>query len=741
MALYKGDGSKSDAGSYRPISMTSILIRTFEHLIHPQLVRVLDPPSSSVNRPSFLSYLQFGFRKKHATEDAILYLYTALQSVVRTQTKVDGSKVMLQCPVLFLDIQKAFDRVDHAILLDRLHDAGITGKAWLWIRSFLSQRRMRTVDASHYSSWQQVGYGVPQGCVLSPLLFLVFINTVQRKIIADCPLIAPIFFADDGAIGPRHDWTGPDNTFEQRYMADLTKAVDHLQQWCDESRMRFGAKKTQLVVFSGRKQPDTSPYQGKLSLCNFVIDIANSYLYLGVHLQSNLHWRTHFNYVLRKARVAAARIARIAQQARDAVHFNVVRTLVTSYLIPTFAYGILFWGRYLTDPDRRALQSKVTLPLRCALNLPRTTHQLGVLEMCGVPTIKALTLRAQLAHHLRTHQLTQHHPAHPTWELHGFCLSRAAGRAPHNVLAPDRCLNIPVHTAVTALPDACFNPALAPLLPNHAALAIPPLAAWQLGVRYWLEKNAARRATAKANYKKEHLTATLGWSTSATQRFTDTTIRHLRDLHTHMEWKVEHGPRPAPGARAGRNTHTTDSPLTRAKDVPGLCPFLSHLSIDTQIQRSRRARLLAGRTYTGSVRLRFQAGVGAAAVVPAPSIDPSCTHAVCMQTACVDTIDHMLLHCHRHTAARMHLTVQLAQLYLDSFIPSSLQPLPPPSPPLSLSSILCSSPPPLAVADSGARPPRGQTKRFHTHLSITNAYLDRITAEREAAGVPPLDTG
>jgi exonuclease III len=175
MALYKQAGSKALPASYRPISMTSIVARTFEHLVHHRLVALLDPPPPPpppLPQPEqpvlplppaaqpFFCDTQFGFRRGRTTHDAIHYLLSNIQHLLRFKAK---DLQHPYCPVLFLDIKKAFDRVDHKILLQRLHDAGITGRAWLWIRSFLSHRRIRTVDDSLCSSWQQIQYGVPQG--------------------------------------------------------------------------------------------------------------------------------------------------------------------------------------------------------------------------------------------------------------------------------------------------------------------------------------------------------------------------------------------------------------------------------------------------------------------------------------------------------------------------------------------------------------------------------------------------
>ena len=129
-ALYKGKGKRTDPLSYRPISVTSGIARTFEHLIHDRLVADIGP---------ILATSQFGFRKRRSTSDAILQLLTPLQYLCgksgkyedeeKQQTnKTNASSRKLRCAALFLDIRKAFDRVDHDILLTRLHGAGVRGQ-------------------------------------------------------------------------------------------------------------------------------------------------------------------------------------------------------------------------------------------------------------------------------------------------------------------------------------------------------------------------------------------------------------------------------------------------------------------------------------------------------------------------------------------------------------------------------------------------------------------------------------
>jgi len=720
MALYKGSGDKSLAGSYRPISMTSIVIRIFEHLIHRRLI-------SELENTQYFSPTQFGFRKGLSTTDAIHYLLTGIQHTLRRQQAVGT----LQCPVLFLDIQKAFDRVDHTILLHRVKDAGITGKAWLWLHSFLSNRRMRCVDASEHSTWLPVHYGVPQGCVLSPLLFLIFINDLLKAIQNDsnCSLLSPVFFADDGAIGPNPYRTSsvPAERYEHLYLAQLHTAIDHLNTWCTSSRMRFGAAKTQIVNFTLRHQPDPTPLTN-YHLCGFNVTITNEYKYLGVYLTQRLSWSRHAQVAIKQAKRASALVTRVALRARG-VSFTAIRSLVLGYVLPSFSYGILFWGRdaELSDTHRIALQAQLATPLRVALSLPRTTHQLGVLEMCNVPTVAAITLRSQLTHLSRVCHPSTLPESHPTKRLHLHCLgglhaksAKQNGLRPHNTLSPAASLDLTTYLLACVYPKVCHDPLLAPRLPTdlHASLCRQPLPHWDKGTIYWTQKNAARRIWAQRNWNATQLYNTIRWSVNSAANLNPPIIRQLRDLASHAEWRDSHAPLPPPdphlnGPLHAPPAHSTTAPLTQCKRSPGLAPFLSLRSPDTHRQQTARARLLMGRARTGTVRQRF------AKTSEVGTINPNCT--TCSPPAPAppipDSIEHMLLRCARHCRERSTLITALSSFNIP--------------PPLTLSTILLASPPP---------PPFPST-RLKPLLQATATYLAAITSSRASANLVPLDTG
>ena len=460
MALYKGSGSKADSRSYRPISMTSIIARTFEHLIHQRLIQELDcraedmhhaPPASQppagTQLPKFSS-TQFGFRRGRTTYDAIHYLVSNVQRLLRTTTSNDD-KGRPYCPVLFLDIKKAFDRVDHTILLDRLHGMGVHGKAWLWIRSFLSDRRMRAVDDSLCSNWHHVGYGVPQGCVLSPLLFLVFIEPAITAIARDkaCSLYAPVFFADDGALVPRPLHRRPPTLsitdLNAKYRDGLAAAVAQLDHWCRDSRMEFGSAKTAVVVFHSSRQSPADvlldPYRN-YQVCNFNIQLSTSYTYLGVDLSARqLSWTAHIERALATCRAASARAMRVTTRAVEP-SIAAVRALVLSYVIPSCMYGAMWWARGLSDTTARSFQKAFIGPLRAALCLPKNTHQLSVAVLCGVPTVRAITATDELRFVSRLRKLQQSRARAPD-RHHRPCLRadhlppQAGARAEPAVLA------------------------------------------------------------------------------------------------------------------------------------------------------------------------------------------------------------------------------------------------------------------------------------------------------------------
>ena len=525
--------------------------------------------------------------------------------------------------------------------------------------------------------------------------------------------------------------------FTTKYNLHLQHAITLLQTWCNTSRMAFGQKKTQIVVFTGRQKQDLTPFAGKFHICGFAIDLSPTYRYLGLHIQFSLSWRTHIDTVRQQARQAASRVSRIVTNTHRVANFNVVKTLVQAYLIPSFSYGILFWGPHLSASDISSFQARIALPLRNVLGLPTTTHQLSVLEMCGIPTIRALLVRIQLGHECRVKELPH---SHPTRLLHHFCLARAKDKDPHIALIPHYVLSVAVNTAVCVLPKVCFDGRLASTLPEFASLEIEPLSNWGKGNELFQQKNADRRTWSKAHYKRHHLNSTLRWVGNAIKGFTPPLACKVRDLVSHAEWRAQHAlpvvaAAPAPPSSSSSSSpsppppptipHSTNNPLTRAKPGPGMCAFLHRHSSDSIAQQIRRARLATGRSYTNSTIARFQQTTNPDST-PAPRVAPLCTFRECTAE---ETIDHMLLICPRYRDARATLAAALLSL---------TTPLP-----LTLTNILCTFPAPLLSRPSGATSHHmsAHLQPFLLHLTYSNDFLDSLSSLRAAEALPHLDTG
>ena len=169
-------GDKHRAENYRPISLTSIICKLLEHVIHGQIMHHLDAHG-------LLTDKHFGFRKKRSCESQLLITVNDLAEGLRDKEQVDA---------ILLDFSKAFDRVPHERLFLKLHHLGVHGVLLYWIRDFLSESTQQVVLEGKKSYTSNVTSGVPQGTVLGPLLFLVFINDMPDTVSSNIRL-----FADD----------------------------------------------------------------------------------------------------------------------------------------------------------------------------------------------------------------------------------------------------------------------------------------------------------------------------------------------------------------------------------------------------------------------------------------------------------------------------------------------------------------------------------------------------------------
>jgi len=185
----------------------------------------------------FFSHFQAGFRAGHSTTDQLFRLFSRIKSTLSSHSAT---------AIASLDIVAAFDKVWHGGLLVKLFRAGVQGRMWRWIKAFLSDRSIRVSSSNCFSSWFTIGAGVPQGSVLGPLLFLVYLN--------DLPVVGSIsvaLFADDIAI-----WSTANG---RRGVVALNAALHKIYDWSLAWHVSFSISKSVYLVFSRRRAPSLPP--------------------------------------------------------------------------------------------------------------------------------------------------------------------------------------------------------------------------------------------------------------------------------------------------------------------------------------------------------------------------------------------------------------------------------------------------------------------------------------------------
>jgi hypothetical protein len=272
-------GNKMNPTNYRPISLLTSFSKVFEKVLFNRL-------AAHRNTNKLLVRNYFGFRKDIATEDAIFKLINETLNALNNKKKMAGS--------IFCDLEKAFDSVNHDLLLSKLLYYGINGKAKLLLESYLKNRYQRVQITNSYnnsntdSKWTKIKYGIPQGSILGPLLFLVYINDLPKPIEHKTLLI---LFAVDTSIL----FTSPNITQMQ---SDFNTIFEQLIKWFKSNFLFFlNFDKTYFIQFSN-KSHCTSDIQNTCE--DKRISIANEAKFLGLFINNNLSWKTHIECIKSK---------------------------------------------------------------------------------------------------------------------------------------------------------------------------------------------------------------------------------------------------------------------------------------------------------------------------------------------------------------------------------------------------------------------------------------------------------
>ena len=356
--IYKKD-DPSQITNYRPISLLPSISKVLEKIVYKRLY-------SFLNQNNLLIPNQYGFRKNNSTDYAILQLCDKITDSLSKKEHVIG---------VFMDLSKAFDTIDHNILIHKLRTYGVRGNALSWFEDYLHDRSQYVTYKSSNSRSFAVKCGVPQGSVLGPLLFLIYINDITFS----APLLTYILFADDTNVLFSHRDL---DTLITTLNSELVK----LSRWFKSNKLSLNINKTNFIYFKNVHSQHVP--------CNITIDglplvEKESTKFLGVTIDSNLTWSIHINNIC----TSTSRNMGILHKLKHLLPVNSLRILYNSLILPFMSYCNIAWGNTCKTRIKTLLLIQKKAIRICTLshylsNTDPLFHQLKTLKIDDIHTFQ-----------------------------------------------------------------------------------------------------------------------------------------------------------------------------------------------------------------------------------------------------------------------------------------------------------------------------------------------------------------
>ena len=358
--LHKGQ-NKSDPNNYRPISKLSCLAKILESLVHNQL-------KSFLHNYSVLSPYQSGFRAKHSTISATTLVLNDILTALDKK---------LFCATLFVDLSKAFDTVDHSLLLERLRLIGFNPSACTWFKNYLSGRYQCIKFGAVKSEFLHIAKGVPQGSILGPILFIIYINNVVNTL-QDCNTH---LYADDTIL-----YCFSDSVEKSINMLQLS--FDIFQKSLLDLKLVLNADKTKSMLFT--KGRVLNGHYTQLCTSNgTAIERVPHYKYLGIWLDEKLTFNTHIEILIKKLRMKLGFFYR----NRSCFPWPTRKRLIESLFLSVLDYGDIIY-RNASATTLKSLDSVYHSALRFITGDSYTTILITVyctIRLVGPPLLPGET--------------------------------------------------------------------------------------------------------------------------------------------------------------------------------------------------------------------------------------------------------------------------------------------------------------------------------------------------------------
>lgn len=309
-------GDAKEVSNYRPIALLSAFSKIFEKVVYLRLIKYLE-----TNK--ILNASQYGFRKEKNITHAIFDLIQSVLQALDSSNRVAG---------IYCDLSKAFDCVNHLRLLDKLRSYGIKGETLHWFKSYLTTRHQKVMiehssNIKAESSWLETKHGVPQGSILGPILFLIYINDLPLSIIDS----QVILFADDTTLISKAE----SNELLSEKLKENTITIN---QWLHMNNLTMNVAKTHLLQFNCRHKPKENKCM--IDIPPVKIEPVNSTKFLGIILDETLSWNGHIKTLSKTLCKACFALKTLLATVNQQIIITAYHALFSSYL----RYGIIFWG-------------------------------------------------------------------------------------------------------------------------------------------------------------------------------------------------------------------------------------------------------------------------------------------------------------------------------------------------------------------------------------------------------------
>ena len=371
--LYKSK-AEYECTNYRPISLLLTISKLLEKLMYKRTYLFLEQTEQ-------LYQSRYGFRKSHSCETAIMELVSSI---------LKGRDEGFYTLGLFIDLSKAFDTLDHKILLDKLEKYGIRGIAKDWFESYLTNRQMRvkccisSTGKCEHSKYQPLTYGTPQGSCLGPLIFLLFTNDLHKQIENS----NTILFADDTTLYKTHrnltylKWCLED---------DMTRLAD----WFRANKLSMNLGKTVCVLF----HKDSTPKPITINVDGMKVQSVREVRFLGMWLDSQLNWSNHIEKLI----IKLSRNSNLIKYNKNNMPRNTKLLIYHAHIASHIQYGLVLWGNSAKASQLKRIQ-RILDRCYCFITHRQTTDEkllpLNILTMSSMITLANYKFGYRLIHDL-----------------------------------------------------------------------------------------------------------------------------------------------------------------------------------------------------------------------------------------------------------------------------------------------------------------------------------------------------